>query len=45
MLTKCLGRENLELFLGSLQKVFWGPCNIQTMRATEKNTLQALVTL
>jgi len=25
MLTKCLGRENLELFLGPLQKVFAGP--------------------
>jgi len=25
MLTKCLGRENLELFLSSLQKVFGAP--------------------
>jgi len=26
MLTKCLGCENLELFLGSFHKVFVGPC-------------------
>ena len=35
---KCLGRENLELFLGMLQKLFEGPCNIQTMRATGKTS-------
>jgi len=44
MLTKCLGRENLETFLGSLQKVFGGPRNIQTMLATGKNKLQELGT-
>jgi len=39
MVTKCLGSENLEVlyFLGSRQKVFADPYNIQTMRATEKN--------
>jgi len=44
MLTKCLGHENLELTFRAAPKSIWGPCNIQTMRATGKNTLQALVT-
>jgi len=38
MFTKCLGCKNLELFSGPLQKVFGGPCNIQTLRATGKKT-------
>ena len=33
--------EFKTIFLGSLQKVFGGPCNIQIMRATGKNTLEA----
>jgi len=28
MLTKCLSRENLELFLGSRQNVFAGLCDV-----------------
>jgi len=36
VLTKYLGRENLELFFRAAPKVFGGLCNIQTMRATGK---------
>jgi len=38
-----LGRENLELLLRSLRKVF-GPLQQQTTCGTGKNTSQALVT-
>ena len=41
---KMLGSWEFRTNFGALQKVFGGPCNIQTMRATGKNTLQALVT-
>jgi len=36
MLTKCLGGENSELFFRVVAKSIWGPCNIQTIRATGK---------
>ena len=44
MLTKCFGHENLELTFRAAPKSIGGPCTLQTIRSTGKNTLQAILT-